>query len=81
VRDACDLGYLVTVPDRCLRDLVAERHDWSLRNNRGYCRQRTTQQLLDEIGRLAGGRHERSVSAAAPIEYADARICRGAGGV
>jgi ureidoacrylate peracid hydrolase len=55
VRDACDLGYLVTVPtDACLT-LSAERHDWSLRNNRGYCRQRTTQQLLSEIARLTGG--------------------------
>jgi len=55
VRDACDLGYLVTVPtDACLT-LSAERHDWSLRNNRGYCRQRTTQQLLAEIARLTEG--------------------------
>jgi ureidoacrylate peracid hydrolase len=54
VRDACDLGYLVTVPtDACLT-LTAERHEWSLRNNRGYCRQRTTQEVLDEIARLAG---------------------------
>jgi hypothetical protein len=30
----------------------AERHDWSLRNNRGYCRQRTTREVLDEIARL-----------------------------
>jgi ureidoacrylate peracid hydrolase len=53
VRDACDLGYLVTVPtDACLT-LSPERHDWSLRNNRGYCRQRTTQQLLEEIARLS----------------------------
>jgi len=52
VRDACDLGYLVTVPtDACVTQ-SAERHDWSLRNNRGYCRQVTTQQLLDEIERL-----------------------------
>ena len=52
VRDACDLGYLVTVPtDACLT-LSQDRHDWALRNNRGYCRQRTTQQLLDEIARL-----------------------------
>jgi ureidoacrylate peracid hydrolase len=52
VRDACDLGYLVTVPtDACLT-LTPERHDWSLRNNRGYCRQRTTHELLDEIDRL-----------------------------
>ncbi len=56
VRDACDLGYLVTVPtDACLT-LSPERHDWSLRNNRGYCRQRTTRELLDEIARLTGGR-------------------------
>jgi ureidoacrylate peracid hydrolase len=52
VRDACDFGYLVTVPtDACLT-LTPERHEWSLRNNRGYCRQRTTQQLIDEIERL-----------------------------
>jgi ureidoacrylate peracid hydrolase len=52
VRDACDLGYLVTVPtDACLT-LSAERHEWSLRNNRGYCRQRITRELLDEIERL-----------------------------
>jgi ureidoacrylate peracid hydrolase len=56
VRDACDLGYLVTVPtDACL-SLSAERHDWSLRNNCGYCRQRTTRELLDEIARLTAGR-------------------------
>ena len=52
VRDACDLGYLVTVPtDACLT-LTLERHVWALRNNRGYCRQRTTQQLLEEIAAL-----------------------------
>jgi ureidoacrylate peracid hydrolase len=51
VRDSCDLGYLVTVPiDACVT-LSAERHDSSLRNNRGYCRQITTRQLLDEIAR------------------------------
>jgi ureidoacrylate peracid hydrolase len=49
VRDACDLGYLVTVPtDACLT-LSPERQESSLRNNRGYCRQLTTRQLLDEI--------------------------------
>ncbi len=54
VRDACDLGYLVTVPTDACTTLSAERHDWSLRNNRGYCRQRTTNDLLDEIARLSG---------------------------
>jgi ureidoacrylate peracid hydrolase len=52
VRDACDLGYLVTVPTDACVTLTQERHDWALRNNRGYCRQRTTRQLLDEIARL-----------------------------
>jgi ureidoacrylate peracid hydrolase len=52
VRDACDLGYLVTVPTDACATLSAQRHEWSLRNNRGYCRQRTTRDLLDEIVRL-----------------------------
>jgi ureidoacrylate peracid hydrolase len=51
VRDACDLGYLVTlVTDACVTQ-SAERHEWSLRNNRGYCRQLTTAQVLREIAR------------------------------
>jgi ureidoacrylate peracid hydrolase len=53
VRDACDLGYLVTVPTDACATLSTERHEWSLRNNRGYCRQRTTRELLDEIARLS----------------------------
>ena len=53
VRDACDLGYLVTVPTDACASLSQERHDWSLRLNRGYCRQITTQALLDEIARLS----------------------------
>jgi ureidoacrylate peracid hydrolase len=56
VRDACDLGYLVTVPTDACVTLSAERHEWSLRNNRGYCRQVTTRDLLLEIARLAGNR-------------------------
>jgi ureidoacrylate peracid hydrolase len=54
VRDACDLGYLVTVPTDACATLSQERHDWSLRNNRGYCRQITTEALVAEIaGRQA----------------------------
>jgi ureidoacrylate peracid hydrolase len=49
VRDACDLGYLVTVPTDACATLSQERHDWSLRNNRGYCRQMTTADLVAEI--------------------------------
>lgn len=52
VRDACDLGYLVTtVTDSCAT-LSQERHDWSLRNNRGYSRQITTAAMVEEIARL-----------------------------
>ena len=52
VRDACDLGYLVTtVTDACATH-SQERHDWSLRNNRGYARQVTTAALVEEISRL-----------------------------
>ena len=52
VRDACDLGYLVTtVTDACATH-SQERHDWSLRNNRGYARQVTTAAMIEEVGRL-----------------------------
>jgi ureidoacrylate peracid hydrolase len=56
VRDACDLGYIVTVPTDACVTLSAERHEWSLRNNSGYCRQLTTGTLLKEIGRLTATR-------------------------
>ena len=55
VRDACDLGYLVTVPMDACATLSQERHDWSLRNNRGYCRQMTTEALVAEITGLHRG--------------------------
>jgi ureidoacrylate peracid hydrolase len=52
VRDACDFGYLVTlVTDGCVT-LSAERHVTSIRNNQGYCRQRTTQEMVEELAAL-----------------------------
>jgi nicotinamidase-related amidase len=54
VRDACDYGYLVTVPTDACVSQSAERHQWALRNNRGYCRQVDTAALLDEIAALTG---------------------------
>jgi ureidoacrylate peracid hydrolase len=54
VRDACDLGYLVTVPIDACATLSRERHEWALRNNRGYCRQVTTDALVREILSLRG---------------------------
>jgi ureidoacrylate peracid hydrolase len=52
VRDACDLGYLVTVVTDACATHSEERHAWSLRNNRGYARQRTTEQIVAEIDGL-----------------------------
>lgn len=50
VRDACDLGYLVTlVTDACLT-YSQDRHDNSLKTISGYCRQVTTEQLIAEFG-------------------------------
>jgi len=54
IRDACDLGYLVTVATDSCASHSQERHDWSLRNNRGYARQRTTAELVAEIDQLTG---------------------------
>lgn len=49
IRDACDLGYLVTqVTDACLT-YSEERHQNSLSAVKGYCRQITTEQLLSEL--------------------------------
>ncbi|GAB4813166.1 hypothetical protein N2152v2_000212 [Parachlorella kessleri] len=55
VRDACDLGYLVTlVPEACAT-YSQERHDSSLRAVAGYCRQRSIEEVLDELTSLAEG--------------------------
>jgi len=52
VRDACDLGYLLTlVTDGCTTT-GEDRHEQSLLGIRGYCRQRTTDVLLAEIAGL-----------------------------
>lgn len=49
IRDACDLGYLVTqVTDACATETM-ERHENSLRAIKGYCRQVTTDTLLAEL--------------------------------
>ena len=49
VRDACDLGYLVTqITDACLTYSQA-RQDNSIHTIRGYCRQITTEELVAEL--------------------------------
>ncbi len=50
VRDACDLGYLVTLVTDSCASITPERHENSLRTIKGYCRQITTDALIAEIG-------------------------------
>ena len=50
VRDACDEGYLVTLITDACATYSADRHANSLKAIRGYCRQRTTDEFLREIG-------------------------------
>ncbi len=53
IRDACDLGYLVTeVTDACLTYTQA-RHENSPSTIKGHCRQVTTDALIAELGREA----------------------------
>lgn len=49
IRDACDLGYLVTVVTDACATYSQERHDNALNEIKGYCRQRTTDQIIDEL--------------------------------
>ena len=52
IRDACDLGYLVTqVTDACLTYSPARQKN-SIATIKGYCRQCTTAELIDEIVNL-----------------------------
>ena len=55
IRDACDLGYLVTqVTDACATETPG-RHDNSLSTIKGYCRQVTTDQLIAELEQQTAG--------------------------
>ena len=49
VRDACDLGYLVTLVTDACATYSRQRHDTSLSHIKGYCRQRTTDEFLAEL--------------------------------
>jgi ureidoacrylate peracid hydrolase len=52
VRDACDLGYLVTLVTDACATYSRQRHDTSLSHIKGYCRQRTTAEFLAELETL-----------------------------
>lgn len=49
VRDACDLGYLVTLVTDATATHTPERHAASLNAIKGYCRQRTADQVIAEL--------------------------------
>lgn len=50
VRDACDLGYLVTLVTDACATYSRERHDHAIEEIKGYCRRMTTDELVAEIG-------------------------------
>ena len=60
VRDGCDRGFLMTVVDDACATFSEARHRESLIGIKGYCRVRTTEQLLAELGE---GRQARRRSA------------------
>lgn len=49
IRDACDLGYLVTMVTDACATLTEERHNRTLSTIRGFCRQMTTKEMISEI--------------------------------
>ena len=62
VRDACDLGYLVTmVHDACATHSQA-RHDNTLKAIKGYCRQVSAAEMIEEIQRLTGSARAQAIA-------------------
>ena len=49
VRDACDMGFLVTLIEDACATFTQERHDATLRAIKGYCRRRKTEQVVTEL--------------------------------
>jgi ureidoacrylate peracid hydrolase len=56
VRDACDLGYLVTLVTDACASYTPERHAQALSELNGYCRHVTTDALCAELELKAAGR-------------------------
>jgi ureidoacrylate peracid hydrolase len=52
VRDACDLGYWVTLITDACATYSEDRHKTSISHIKGYCRKRTTETFLQELDRL-----------------------------
>jgi len=60
VRDACDRGFLVIVPEDCCATYSKERHDWALSLSSGYCRLTDSATLIEEIRRVNSRGQQRS---------------------
>jgi len=59
VRDGCDGGYLMTLVDDACATYSQQRHAESIVGFKGYCRTRTTDELIAE---LESNRHGRQVA-------------------
>jgi nicotinamidase-related amidase len=51
IRDGCDRGYLMTIVEDACASRSERRHEDSLAGIRGYCRQRTTGEIIAELQR------------------------------
>ncbi|MBL4750559.1 MAG: cysteine hydrolase [Amylibacter sp.] len=49
VRDACDLGYLVTLASDACATYTPTRHEDAIKSLAGYCRLMTTDEICDEL--------------------------------
>jgi nicotinamidase-related amidase len=54
VRDGCDRGFLMTLIDDACATSSEQRHKEALIGFKGYCRIRTTDQVIEELQRPAG---------------------------
>ena len=66
MRDACDLGYVATLVTDACATYSQQRQEASLAAVGGYCRQRTTAQLLAELAGVGGSSGDGGGSAAHP---------------
>jgi ureidoacrylate peracid hydrolase len=54
VRDGCDRGFMMTLIDDACATFAEQRHQESLVGFKGYCRVRSTEQMVEELKGQAG---------------------------
>ena len=64
VRDGCDRGFLMTLIDDACATHSEHRHREALHGFRGYCRVRTTAELVEELGTIGGSGPARAAGSA-----------------